>query len=137
MAAEYQHIANYDGVLRYVDSATIPSDGANRDWQIYGQYVADGGVTDPAPPAPDVPPPPPDANMRITEGVKAALGAYDATTPTLSPSQLGSPQPTDPVVEARLVRLETTMRALLDGQMTYIDPSPSPAPVQKRHVRHP
>jgi hypothetical protein len=57
--AEYQHITNYDGVLRYVDNATVPPDPANRDWQTYLQYVADGGTTDPAPAPPEPPPPAP------------------------------------------------------------------------------
>lgn len=48
--AEYQHIANSESVLRYIDRATIPPDGANRDWQTYLQYTADGGITDPPPP---------------------------------------------------------------------------------------
>lgn len=50
--AEYQHIANSESVLRYVDGAYIPPDPANRDWQTYLQYTADGGITDPpAPPS--------------------------------------------------------------------------------------
>jgi hypothetical protein len=50
MASEYQLIANYDGVLRYADGATIPPDGGNRDWQTYTEWLAEGNEPDPAPP---------------------------------------------------------------------------------------
>jgi hypothetical protein len=56
MAADYQHIRDYDGVLRYSDGATIPPDPANRDWQTYQQYVDAGGETDPAPEPPPTDP---------------------------------------------------------------------------------
>lgn len=48
--AEYQLTANEHTILRVADNAFIPDDPANRDRQIYGQWVADGGVPDPAPP---------------------------------------------------------------------------------------
>lgn len=56
MAAEYQLVASLLGstmqtaVLRVRDQAFIPDDPANRDRQIYDQWVADGGVPDPPPP---------------------------------------------------------------------------------------
>jgi len=34
------------GVIRNADGAFIPSDAANRDWQQYLAWVADGGVPD-------------------------------------------------------------------------------------------
>ena len=48
--AEYQLIANSTSVTRRADNAIIPDDPANRDWQQYQQFLADGGVPDPAPP---------------------------------------------------------------------------------------
>jgi hypothetical protein len=45
MAAEYQ--ATQLGAFRVADSAWIPNDPANRDWQEFQQWVADGGVADP------------------------------------------------------------------------------------------
>jgi hypothetical protein len=58
MAAEYQ--ATQLGAFRMRDGAWIPNDPANRDWQEYQQWVADGGVPDPfnpigLPPLPEFP----------------------------------------------------------------------------------
>jgi hypothetical protein len=123
MASEYQHIRDYDGVLRYADNATIPPDGGNRDWQMYLQYTEDGGTTDPAPPPPVVIPTP-DPNERITTGVAAAVEQYNsATIPDVKPDLFGA---TDPGVTARLDRLERSLQALLQGQMT---PQPDVEPV--------
>ena len=57
--AEYQLTANEHTVLRMVDNAHIPDDPANRDWQQYLEFLADGGVPDPAPLPPEPPPPAP------------------------------------------------------------------------------
>ncbi|MCA1419505.1 hypothetical protein [Bradyrhizobium sp. BRP23] len=46
--AEYQLTAT-DAVIRTADQALIPNDEGNADWQIYQQWLADGGVPDPAP----------------------------------------------------------------------------------------
>jgi hypothetical protein len=48
--ADYQLTQSEHTVLRTIDSAFIPDDPANRDWQQYQQFLADGGVPDPAPP---------------------------------------------------------------------------------------
>jgi hypothetical protein len=50
--ADYQlTTADRNGpVLRTADQAWIPNDPANRDWQEYQQWLADGGVPDPVPP---------------------------------------------------------------------------------------
>jgi hypothetical protein len=52
--AEYQLINSpfpgiRQSVLRVADQAYIPDDPANRDWAEYQQWLADGGVPDPAP----------------------------------------------------------------------------------------
>jgi hypothetical protein len=115
MANEYQHIRDYDGVLRYSDGATIPPDGGNRDWQEYLAWCDDGNVADPAPDPPPVIPTP-DPNERITTGVAAAVEEYNsALIPDLKPDTFGA---TDPMVMARLDRLEQSLQALLRGQMT-------------------
>jgi hypothetical protein len=112
--AEYQHITDYDGVLRYVDSATIPPDDGNADWNIYLQYVEDGGITDPAPPPPDPPPPVPDPNVRLDNGVDAAVSKYDELTPAVAPAAGGSGGLS---VEERLLRIEETVKAMCEGHM--------------------
>ena len=54
MASEYQLVAALPGstmqtVLRVRDQAFIPFDPANRDYQLYLQFLEDGGEPDPAP----------------------------------------------------------------------------------------
>ena len=44
--AEYQLTAT-DVVIRTEDGACIPADPANRDYQEYDKWLADGGVPDP------------------------------------------------------------------------------------------
>lgn len=123
MAAEYQHTRDMTGeisgtVYRYVDSAYIPDDPANRDRGIYTQYVEDGGVTDPPPPLPEPVPPAPDANARIDAGAQAAIETYQAA-PMPPPAASGTAVPGGlPEVEARLARLETTLQAWVEGQMS-------------------
>lgn len=43
--ADYKNTEN--GVFRYADSAYIPSEPENKDYQEYLEYVAGGGATDP------------------------------------------------------------------------------------------
>jgi len=78
MAAEYQLLNNSDTVLRVLDQAYIPDDPANRDRQTYDQWLADGGVPDPAPLPPEPPPPVPvDLPLVMpTEPQQAAPKAY-------------------------------------------------------------
>jgi hypothetical protein len=107
MTAEYQHIANYDGVKRYIDEATIPPDGGNRDFQQWLEYDAAGGVTDPAP----IPPEPvvvPDPNQRLDDGVTAAVDTYSQYTPAQLAGGAGGMSN-----EERLLRLEETMQAMV------------------------
>jgi hypothetical protein len=75
--ADYQHIRDYDGVLRTQDQATIPPDGGNRDWQDYVAWCDDGNEADPAPPLPDPPPPAPlELPADPTEDMHAATKGY-------------------------------------------------------------
>ena len=62
--AEYQLLYESETVLRTLDQAYIPNDPANRDRQGYEQWLADGGVPDPAvePPRPERQPTKLDAN---------------------------------------------------------------------------
>ena len=125
MAAEYQHTRDAmtgeiaGTVYRYIDSAFVPDDPANRDRAEYDRYTAEGGVTDPPPPAPEPPAPAPDANARIDAGAQAAVETYQA-----APMPPPSADPTAPVqgglpeIEARLARLETTLQKWVEGQMT-------------------
>ncbi|WLB66018.1 hypothetical protein QIH96_13000 [Bradyrhizobium japonicum] len=48
--AEYQLTASDAFVIRTADQASIPNDDLNHDWQVYQQWLADGGVPDPVPP---------------------------------------------------------------------------------------
>lgn len=56
--ADYQLISpDQSGpVQRAADGVCIPADPANRDWEIYQQWVDDGGVPDPYKPPLDVEP---------------------------------------------------------------------------------
>jgi len=80
--AEYQLLPdNITGpnttVLRIADQAYIPDDPANTDRIVYNEWLADGGVPDPA----IVTPPPPvvlSADQRIDAGVAAAFGTAEA-----------------------------------------------------------
>ena len=55
------HMNNAPGIIRDADSANIPADPLNRDWETYQAWLAAGGVPNPAPPAP--PPPIPQSVM--------------------------------------------------------------------------
>jgi hypothetical protein len=62
--AEYQQFLAPDGtisntVLRRIDSAYIPDDPANADFQRYTEWLAAGNTPDPPPPPSEPPPPAP------------------------------------------------------------------------------
>jgi hypothetical protein len=57
--AEYQLLNDTTSVLRRADNSYIPDDPANRDRQIYSDWLADGNTPDPAPIPPEPPPPEP------------------------------------------------------------------------------
>ena len=106
-------------ILRTQDQAYIPDDPANIDRQRYTSWLAEGNTPDPPDPLPEPAPPPPDANARIDAGAQAAVETYQ-TAPMPPPSA----DPTAPVqgglpeIEARLARLETTLQAWVEGQMS-------------------
>jgi hypothetical protein len=110
--AEYQLIANYGGVLRIADNATIPPDPANVDWQEYQAWLAEGNTPDPAPPLPEVVPVP-DPNIRLDNGVSASVDAWNAVTIPAEDARAT----TDTKQDARLQRLEDALRALCNGHM--------------------
>lgn len=73
--ADYQ-LTDTSMVIRTADQASIPDDPANVDRQEYEQWLADGGVPDPATPTPPPTPPPEDVvlynhenRIRTLEGV--------------------------------------------------------------------
>jgi hypothetical protein len=65
-------------VIRNSDGATIPPDPDNRDYAEYQQWLADGGVPDPAPVF--APPPPHPAEVALYDH-EARLCALEGTTP--------------------------------------------------------
>ena len=76
-----------------------------------------GNDIDP-PPSYTPPEPAPDANARIDSGAQAAVQTYqDAPMPPPDVAPSATPGGL-PAVEARLARLETTMQAWVEGQMT-------------------
>lgn len=70
------------GVLRRLDSASIPSDPLNTDWRNYLAWLARGNVPDTA--DPDQPPDPPDVRIqgdKLLEAICIYFGALAGKTP--------------------------------------------------------
>lgn len=116
-------------VLRTADQVYIPADPANRDWQDYQQFLADGGVPDAYVPPPE-PEPQPDPNKRIDEGVIGAVEAWNANPlpPEVLPAEGEADAPlASPSVEelqARVTRLEETVKSMCEGQMEHLEEAP-------------
>lgn len=55
--ADYKAAAHYDGMIRTSDNKVILRDDADPEWQAFTQWLAAGGIPDPAlppqPPSPD------------------------------------------------------------------------------------
>jgi hypothetical protein len=76
--ADYQLTKDAKVIIRNADSASIPNDPDNRDFQDYQAWVAAGNTADPyvAPPAPPAPPNPRQVlldTLGITPGQLAKL----------------------------------------------------------------
>jgi hypothetical protein len=89
MAQPYQLLNDTTTVLRREDNAYVPNDPANRDWQEYLAWVADGNVPDPAPLPPEPPPPEPLELSAHPEGeMDAATKGYVDTEIAMLRAQL-------------------------------------------------
>jgi hypothetical protein len=114
----YQLTSTDATVIRTADQANIPNDPGNRDWVEYQKWLTAGGVPDPYVPVPDsLLDPAPNPNERLNDGVKAAVETYNAKAPSQQP---GPPQE----MEARMLRLEETLKALCDAFMSAYQGEP-------------
>jgi hypothetical protein len=77
--AEYR-LTNDTAVIRTEDEAWIPDDPANRDRQIYTDWLANGGEPDPAIPM-DMTPPGPTPEEQILFDHENRLRAMEGTPP--------------------------------------------------------
>lgn len=127
MAAEYQQLRDAmtgaiseSTILRVSDQAYVPTDPANRDYQEYLAWEEEpGNDIAPPDPLPDPPAPVQDANARIDAGAQAAVETYQAAPmPPPAEATPAGVQGGLPEIEARLARLETTLQAWVDGQMS-------------------
>lgn len=67
----YQLSEDTSRVIRLSDSASIPADPANRDWQAYQQWLAAGNTPEPSPG--------PDIQAAVTAAVQDRLDAFAKT----------------------------------------------------------
>src|SRR5262245_11425690 len=116
--ADYQLTAT-DTVIRTADGAAIPNDPANRDWQEYQKWLADGGVPDPYVPPPDPGPPPPSsgdiANQRLDAGVQAATDSVNNASRALREMPPHSTPPTVDELQAQIDYLAAQVQELADA----------------------
>jgi hypothetical protein len=85
MAHEYQLLADPNAVLRNADGAFIPFDPANSDYQVYLQYVTDGGVPDEyVPPTPPIQLPTLMFLQRFTQPEMLLIQAAAASDPAIA-----------------------------------------------------
>ena len=70
MTESYRLQADSDGVTRLSDNASIPADAANRDWQDYQTWLAEGNT-----PLPPIPPISPALDVTTSQTAAQILGA--------------------------------------------------------------
>jgi len=128
--AEYQLTASEEPciVIRTSDGASIPPDMANRDYAEYLDWVDDGGVPDPYV-APPPAPPYVDANVRIDDGVTAALTTVVAAAGAIHAIPHGGAVPAR--FEALLIQaavISDAFVAMLQAQAAPMVPPAPPPP---------
>ena len=113
LATEDQH----GPVIRTADGAWIPNDPANMDWVEYQNWLEiEGNEPDPYEPPPENDPVP-SADERIDAGVEGAVTAWNDNPVAVATPKEVSTSPDVQELQARVTRLEATIKAMCAGQM--------------------